>query len=81
MPSIKPVSDLRNYNEVLKGVKEDSPVYLTRNGRGEFAVLRIESYEAMRAAIKLASELVKGERKGEEQGWLSVEEFAEELGL
>ena len=30
MPCIKPVSDLRNYNEVLQNVTEDSPVFLTK---------------------------------------------------
>ncbi len=32
MPNIKPISDLRNYTEVLKEVAEGSPVYLTKNG-------------------------------------------------
>ena len=43
MPKIKPISDLRNYTEVLNEVNEGSPVYLTRNGRSEFAIL-IEIY-------------------------------------
>ena len=30
MPCILPVSDLRNYNEVLQNVTEDSPVFLTK---------------------------------------------------
>ncbi len=34
MPNIKPVSDLRNYNEVLRDVAVDAPVFLTKNGRG-----------------------------------------------
>ena len=34
MPNIKPVSDLRNYNEVLRGIAFGEPVYLTKNGRG-----------------------------------------------
>ena len=33
MPNIKPISDLRNYNEVLRDVEEGSPVFLTKNGR------------------------------------------------
>lgn len=32
MPAIKPVSDLRNYNEVLSDVHEGSPVFLTKMG-------------------------------------------------
>ena len=52
MPCIKPVSDLRNYNEVLQYVAEGEPVYLTRNGRGAFAVLTIEDYEKLSSAMK-----------------------------
>ena len=37
MPNIKPISDLRNYTVVLKEVGVNQPVYLTRNGRGEYA--------------------------------------------
>ena len=39
MPIIKPVSDLRNYNEVLRSVDIGQPVFLTKNGRGKYAVL------------------------------------------
>lgn len=45
MPCILPVSDLRNYNEVLQNVSEGSPVFLTRNGRGCFVVIDIKEYE------------------------------------
>lgn len=34
MLKIKPISDLRNYNEVLRDVAEGEPVFLTKNGRG-----------------------------------------------
>ena len=52
MPCIKPVSDLRNYNEVLQYVAEGEPVYLTKNGRGAFAVVTIEDYEKLSYALK-----------------------------
>lgn len=45
MPKIKPISDLRNYNEVLKDIEVGSPVFLTKNGRGKFATVDIEEYE------------------------------------
>ena len=45
MPNILPVSDLRNYNEVLKNCQAGEPVFLTKNGRGRFVVLDIEDYE------------------------------------
>lgn len=45
MPNIRPVSDLRNYAEVLKEIAIDEPVFLTKNGRGRYAIVDIEEYE------------------------------------
>ncbi len=73
MPNIKPVSDLRNYNEVLKDVAVGEPVFLTKNGRGRYALIDIVDYEKTQATIKLMNELAKGRKSGEENGWLSQE--------
>ena len=81
MPSIKPVSDLRNYNEVLRDVSVGRPVFLTKNGRGRFAIIDIADYEKTQATITLLSELAKGKKSGEENGWLSAEEVEKALGL
>ena len=81
MPNIKPVSDLRNYNEVLKDVSIGAPVFLTKNGRGRYALVDISDYEKTQAAIKLMTELAKGERSGDEQGWLTIEEVEKSLGV
>ena len=40
MPNIKPISDLRNYTDVLKQVDVSKRVYLTRNGHGEYGYSR-----------------------------------------
>ena len=53
MPNIRPVSDLRNYTEVLREVQTDSPVFLTRNGRGCYAIMDMQEYERLQAQIKL----------------------------
>ena len=45
MPNIRPVSDLRNYAEVLKEISFDEPVFLTKNGRGRYAIVDMEEYE------------------------------------
>lgn len=68
MPCILPVSDLRNYNEVLKNVSKDSPVYLTKNGRGCYVVIDIQEYERMVAELKLRHALEEGERSAEQGG-------------
>ena len=78
MPNIRPVSDLRNYASVLMEVHEDEPVYLTKNGRGAYAIVDIseqEKYEKTKAALKLMCELQKGRVSGEQDGWLSEEDI------
>ncbi len=77
MPNIKPISDLRNYSEVLRDVAVGAPVFLTKNGRGRYAIVDIQDYEKSRATIALLSELAKGKKSGEEKGWLSAEEVRE----
>lgn len=57
MANILPVSDLRNYNEVLKNCRKGEPVYLTKNGRGRFVVMDIEDYERVRVEKKLLMQL------------------------
>ena len=74
MPNIKPISDLRNYNEVLKDVAKGEPVFLTKNGRGRYALIDIADYEKIQASAKLMSELAKGRKSGEENGWLLHED-------
>lgn len=81
MPNIKPVSDLRNYNEVLKDVSVDSPVFLTKNGRGRYVIVDMVEYERQAATLKLMAELAKGEQSAEEHGWFTIEEVEKELGL
>lgn len=73
MPNIKPISDLRNYSEVLHDVAVGSPVFLTKNGRGKYAILDIQDYEKTQATLKLMGELAKGRRSGETEGWLTPE--------
>ncbi|MDE5891381.1 MAG: type II toxin-antitoxin system prevent-host-death family antitoxin [Acetatifactor sp.] len=74
MPNIKPISDLRNYSDVLRDVAVGAPVFLTKNGRGRYAIVDIQDYEKSLATITLMNELAKGKRAGEEKGWLSSED-------
>ena len=81
MPDIKPISYLRNYTEVLHDVAAGEPVFLTKNGRGRYALLDIRDYEKMQATIRLMNDLAKGRRSGETEGWLTLEEVEEHLGI
>lgn len=75
MPNIKPISDLRSYSEVLRDVTIDSPVFLTKNGRGRYAIMDIQDYEHLMATIKLMGAIETGRKSGEEQGWISSEQL------
>ena len=81
MPNIKPVSDLRNYNEVLRDINVGEPVFLTKNGRGCFAIVDIREYEKTQATLKLMSELAKGEQSAKEKGWIPMADVLSELGV
>ena len=81
MPNIKPISDLRNYTDVLNDVAVGAPVFLTKNGRGRYAIVDMNDYEKTQATIKLLNELAKGRKSGEEKGWLTLEAVEEHLGI
>jgi len=81
MTNIKPISDLRNYTEVLNEVKEDSPVYLTRNGRGEYVIIKLNELDKLKATIKLLANLEEGQNSARGKGWLSADEVEASLGL
>lgn len=74
MPRILPVSDLKNYGEVLSHCGDGSPVYLTKNGRGKYVVLSLEDYEKQLATIRLLSELSQGMDSLRREGGLSIHE-------
>lgn len=81
MPNILPVSDLRNYNEVLKNCQAGEPVFLTKNGRGRFVVLDIEDYERGRAERKLLMKLQEAEEAVKDgKSWLSLDELKAAMG-
>lgn len=75
MPNIKPISDLRNYSEVLSDVAVGAPVFLTKNGRGRYAIIDIQDYEKTQATLRLMNELAKGRRSGEQEGWISSDDM------
>lgn len=78
MMHIVPISDLKNYSEVLKICDDGSTVYLTRNGRGKYIVQSLAEYEKLQATVKLLSELSKGVESLRREGGLTVDEaFAE----
>lgn len=84
MPNIKPVSDLRNYTEVLKEVDVSNRVYLTRNGHGQYGILtmaEIDELDRYKAAYTLFSKLKNAEERAGREGWISADDLEKELGV
>ena len=79
MPNIRPVSDLRNYKSVLDEVSYGSPVYLTKNGRCDYAVVTMKELDELNAMKSLIQELAKGEDSAK-NGWISMDEVEKRLG-
>ena len=74
MPNILPISDLKNYGEVLSQCDGGSPVYLTKNGRGKYVVQSIAEYEKQVSTIRLLAELGKGVDSLRKEGGLRIDE-------
>ena len=48
MPQIRPITDLRNTNEISDICHaRREPIFITKNGYGDLVVMSIETYEAM----------------------------------
>lgn len=62
MPTIKPSSELRNnYNEISTLCHTyNEPVYITKNGQGDLAVMSIEVYEKLVGRFELDKLLNEG---------------------
>ena len=65
MIQIRPVSDLRNkFPEIETLVKENQPVYLTKNGYGTMVVLSLEEYSRITGDVGM--KLDEADKQAEE---------------
>lgn len=62
MPVIRSSADLRNsYNEISSLCHQyGEPVFITKNGKGDLAVLSIEAYEALLGRFELYGSIQRG---------------------
>ena len=65
MPNIRSSADLRNkYNEIsLLCHKYQEPVFITKNGKGDLAVMSIEAYEKKEQMLKLKAKIAEAENE------------------
>lgn len=81
IPYIKPSSTLRNqYNEISDFChKNHEPVFITRNGAGDLAVLSIEAYEQLVGKFELYKLINEGLEDVEASRVIPVDVFFEKL--
>ncbi len=80
--NIKPISDLRNYNTVLKDCQENAPIFLTKNGRGRYVIMDVAQYESIVTELKLLNKLASAEQRIQNgESYLTLSELKLQLGV
>ncbi|MCL2186950.1 MAG: type II toxin-antitoxin system prevent-host-death family antitoxin [Treponema sp.] len=83
MPVIRKSADLRNsYSEISDFChKYREPVFITKNGAGDLAVMSIETYEEITGKQRLYKLLEEGENDIKNGRFLTEEEMDKEMDL
>jgi prevent-host-death family protein len=83
MPVIRKSADLRNsYSDISDFChKYREPVFITKNGAGDLAVMSIETYEEITGWQRLYKLLEEGEKDIKNGNFLTEEEMEKEMDL
>lgn len=64
MPQIRPITDLRNTNEISDICHaKNEPVFITKNGYGDLVIMSIETYEQMTEQISIDAAITDAEKE------------------
>jgi len=62
MPQIRPITDLRNTNEISEICNsKKEPVFITKNGYGDLVIMSIATYESMLDVVATDSAIAEAE--------------------
>ena len=62
MPQIRPITDLRNTNQISELCHTlAEPIFITKNGYGDMVVMSIETYERRMAMLDMLQKLDEAE--------------------
>ena len=62
MPQIRPITDLRNTNEISDACHAtEEPIFITKNGYGDLVIMSIETYELIAENQKTDSAIAEAE--------------------
>jgi len=81
MPTIRPISDLRNNATEISDYchRYQEPVFITKNGTGDMVILSIEEYERQSMLLDLHAKLSIAEAESEAGLGEDFEAFAKDL--
>jgi prevent-host-death family protein len=64
MPQIRPITDLRNTNEISEICNsKKEPVFITKNGYGDLVIMSIATYESMLETAAADNAIAEAERE------------------
>ncbi len=71
MPIIKPITDLRNTNEISQIChSKKEPVFITKNGYGDMVIMSMETYEQIIGIQEMDAAILEAELEVENGGKL-----------
>ena len=71
MPLIKPITDLRNTNEISEICNSrKEPIFITKNGYGDLVIMSIATYESMLETAVTDLAIAEAEKEYTESGKL-----------
>ena len=71
MPQIRPMTDLRNTNEISELCHaKNEPIFITKNGYGDMVVMSIEAYDKLIGNNEIDAAISAAEKEYAEDGVL-----------
>ena len=71
MPQIRPMTDLRNTNEISELCHaKNEPIFITKNGYGDVVVMSIEAYDKLIGNNEIDAAISAAEKEYAEDGVL-----------
>ena len=69
MPTIRPITDLRNTNEISEMChSKNEPIFITKNGYGDMVVMSMETYDQIISTGKIDAAITSAEAEYNENG-------------
>ena len=68
MPKIKPITELRNTNEISEVCHSDlEPVFITKNGYADLVVMSVETYDQLIEMNKVDNAIIESENDSNDE--------------